>query len=101
MIQAANPLSTQEFATLQRIAEAVLTVLSTAPLLTLSSNTLSDLLDGLVLQPGQKSSSALDAIRYVQGSQGHPSSGCQPHVDKGLLTVILADAGGLQVISLF
>ena len=85
--------------TLQRIAEAVLAALTKSPLLALDNNTFSALLDGRILEPSQNSSSALDVIHYLQGTQGHACSGCQAQVDKGLLTVIFADVGGLQVIA--
>ena len=77
------------------MAEAVLTALTKTSILAIRTTAFNEILDDPVLQPGQTSSSALDAIQYKPSSEA--TGNCQPHVDKGLLTVISANADGLQV----
>ena len=85
----------QAFRALQHAAESVLAVLTKSPLLAVKSSTFSQMIDDHVLGPGQRSSSTLDTIQYINTQQ---QSGCPPHTDKGLLTLITADIKGLEVI---
>ena len=80
---------------LQQAGEAVLAALTKSPTLNVKTTAFSDILDDPVLKADQVSSSVLDAIQYLDLSI---TSGCHPHFDKGLLTLVTADADGLQVL---
>ena len=57
-----------------------------------------DLFDDPVMETGKVPSSVLDMIVYHGSDTAQSLSGCQPHMDKGLFTIIAADTTeGLQV----
>ena len=74
-----------------------------ATTLALPANAFLPILDSAVVRQGELSSSSLEAIHYIlpataAAADHSVSTGCESHVDKGLLTLIHSDtAQGLQV----
>ena len=82
---------------LRDVAHKVLTLLSGCHGRSAGSS-LNELVADPIFEAGQKPSSILDAIHYLGDNDVYKGVGCQPQVDKGLLSVIFAStAAGLQV----
>ena len=88
----------QAFGVLNNAAKVMLTALTKSPYLGTKSTVFDSVLDDPMLDPGQVSSSCLDAIYYESAGDANDVGGCQTHRDKGLLTILFADnQAGLQV----
>ena len=88
----------QAFDVLNNAAKVILTALTKSLYLRTKSTVFDSILDDPLLEPGQVSSSRLDAIHYASAEDANDVGGCQTHEDKGLLTIIFADGkAGLQV----
>ncbi len=82
-------------------ARHVLAAIANSYPLQLANNAFDKILEDTEAKQEQPSSSSLDLIQYLQPDSTDPAGqqgGCQPHQDKGLLTVIWSSSiSGLQV----